>query len=132
MKKYTKSELKKEAQKQMKNQKVNKCFATEDGQFFILKNRAKLHAFANNKMELFEFENDGTNDAPKDKKETKAGKKKVTADAAIKAIEKAETVEEVLDILGDDKRKTVKDAADLRIELLNSSDDNTGDNSNSE
>lgn len=44
MKRYSKEELSSQAGEHFKRLGVNKLYATTDGQFFILENRAQLHA----------------------------------------------------------------------------------------
>lgn len=49
---FSKDQLQEKAVEYFKNLGVNKLFATADGQFFILKNRAEIHA---GKGKVYEF-----------------------------------------------------------------------------
>lgn len=114
MNKYTKKELAAKANKVMKDHGCDECFATEDGQFFTHINRAKLHAFSNGKMKVFEYGSNASSDVDEDS-ETKPKKGKSKAEDIIAAIEKAESISEVEELITGEKRKTVLAAAEKQI-----------------
>lgn len=115
-----KEELQKLGAEIAKLNKVDALTATSDGQFFLpgKENLASLHARAN-KLQVFalDYSNKEATQAEAPKKEST---KKPKAEDQIAAIEKAETVSEVTEILGKDTRVTVKDAAKAKIEALQS------------
>lgn len=113
---------------------AKKVAVTSDGQAFIADNgdaAARNHAQNNiygKELSVATFLRD---EVVQKKKQTPKVDKKTAAEL-IAEIEKAETVEEVNAVLGDDKRKTVVEAAEKRIEELqdNNNDDVVGAGTN--
>lgn len=121
-----KSEIKKEAEKLMKNRNVDVVFATSDGQLFLEKNSADLHQETNakgEKLTIFKF---GAEDAPEaeakapandmNAKDTIALVATVDDPAQLDLIQKEEEAgknrKSVLDAIGSRNAALVKDGGD--------------------
>ena len=104
---YSKKELAEKAADFFKeNPEVSEVFATTDGNIFLLKNRAELHAGPKGSVHLF------TPDVPQEK--TASTSSTPNAEATIALIEKVTTLEELADFEKDEKRKTVLAAIEKR------------------
>lgn len=91
------------------NSELDLVYVTSDAEVFANENLAVLHSrkLADKEILAVDAKSD---EAPKDKPKAAVG--------LIAAIEAAQTTDEVAEILGDDSRKTVKDAAEKRIAEL--------------
>lgn len=113
---YSESELKGFADKVFEQYPTeNEAFATSDGNVFLVKNRAELHAGP--KGNIYPF-----------KREVKTEGVVLKANDAIAAIAKCETLEG-LEVFKSDERKSVKEAFAKKSEELTKliEDANTGD-----
>lgn len=105
---YSESELKELAQKAINNFSGTKeIFTTEDGQCFLVKNRAELHAGPKGKVYTFESAK-----AEKSQEETPISAKDVIAQ-----IQATETIKE-LELFKTDSRKSVVDAFNKKLKAF--------------
>lgn len=95
---YSESELEGFAQKTFEQYPTAKeIFVTEDGQCFLMKNRAELHAGAKGKVYTFEKKTEAEKPAPK-----------MNAKDTIAAIKAAETLEALAAFSADDRKSVVE------------------------
>lgn len=106
---YSEAELKEKAQPVLDAHKqTNEVYATTDGNVFLLKNRAELHAGEGRVICI---------SRPLQKAESSAPKNEMTAKETIKHIEEAEDFESIARF-ADDDGKTVQAAYTAKLEEL--------------
>lgn len=109
---YSKEELQNRAEKVLEQYpQAKEVYTTPDGQVFLKKDRAELHA---GKGKVYTF--DRTVEVAEQKSES--APKALTANEAIAAI-KAVTELEALEVFSADERKSVKAAYEAKIKELN-------------
>ncbi|MCO5253630.1 MAG: hypothetical protein M9892_04600 [Bacteroidetes bacterium] len=117
---YNKSQLQKKAEPVFKKHGVNKLYATEDGQIFLLDNRANLHAggklrvfplYAEAKAEIKTEANDGSQEPFLNVKNLLASLKGKTAEELSEAM--------VKEIAGQNRKSAVAGIQEMLDEAVN-------------
>ena len=93
MKRYSKVELQEAAKPHFEKLKVNKLYATTDGQFFLLENRANLHAKSS--LTVYKLENE-EQAAPQGENTTE---KQPTVKELLEQLERIDDLETLNDML---------------------------------